>query len=89
MGGYTEEVHEWFNYPRARVPTILVPRPPPFLFSVCAHNNTRERMTGEKRGRPGSIHYVSGREVDVGREGPIFKYIRTKLESEFFTSQDK
>ena len=62
---------------------------PPFLPSVCVHNNTRERKTGEKRGRPGSIHHVSGREVDVGGEGPIFKYIRTKLESEFLTGQDE
>ena len=30
-----------------------------------------------------------GREVDVGGEGPIFKYIRTKLESEFLTGQDE
>ena len=28
---------------------------------------------------------MSGREVDVGGEGPIFKYARTKLESEFLT----
>ena len=32
---------------------------------------------------------MSGREVDLGGEGPIFKYTRTKLESEFLTSQDK
>ena len=37
----------------------LVPRPPPFLPSVCVHNNTRERKTSEKRGRPGSIHHVN------------------------------
>ena len=30
---------------------------------------------------------MSGREVDVGGEGPILKYIRTKLESEFLTSR--
>ena len=30
-----------------------------------------------------------GREVDVDGEGPIFKYIRTKLESKFLTGQDK
>ena len=30
-----------------------------------------------------------GREVDVGGEGPIFKYKRTKLESEFLTGQDE
>ena len=29
---------------------------------------------------------MSGREVDVGGgDGPIFKYIRSKLESEFLT----
>ena len=37
----------------------LVPRPPLFLPSVCVHNNTRERKTSEKRGRPGSIHHVN------------------------------
>ena len=65
----------------------LVPRPPPCLPSVCVHNNTRERKTGEKRGKPGSIRHMSGREVDVGGEGAIFK--STKLESEFPTHQDK
>ena len=50
----------------------FVPRPPPFLPSVCVHNNTRERKTGEKWGRPGSVDHVSGCEVDVGGEGPIF-----------------
>ena len=28
-------------------------------------------------------------EVDVGEEEPIFEYVRTKLESEFLTDQDK
>ena len=32
---------------------------------------------------------MSGREVDVEREGPIFKYIHTKLESEFLAGQDE
>ena len=39
---------------------------------------------------------MSGHEVDVGRwgggggeEGPIFKYVGTKLESEFLTGQDE
>ena len=32
---------------------------------------------------------MSGREVDVGGEGPIFKLTRTKLESEFLTGQDE
>ena len=67
--------------------TSLVPRPPPFLPSVGVHNNTREWKTGKKWGRPGSIHHVSGREVDVGGEGPIFQYILTKLDSEFLTGQ--
>ena len=58
------------------------------LPSICVHNNTRERKTGEKWGRPESIHHMSGCEVDVGREGPIFNYIRTKLESEFLTGLD-
>ena len=40
--------------------TSLVPKPPPFLPSVCIHSNTRERKTSEKWGRPGSIHHVSG-----------------------------
>ena len=42
-----------------------------------------------KTGKPGSIHHVSGHEVDVGGEGAIFKYICTKLESELLTSQDE
>ena len=67
----------------------LVPRPPPFLPSVCFHNNTWEQKTGEKRGRAGSIYHVSGSKVDVGGEGAIFKYVRTKLEGEFLTGQDK
>ena len=55
----------------------LVPRPPPFLPSVCVHNNTRNQKIGDelKQGRPGSIHHVSGCEVDVGGEGSIFKHI--------------
>ena len=66
----------------------LVPRPPSFLPFICVHNNTREHKTGEKRGRPGSIHHVSGCEVDVGG-GADIQCIRTKLESEFLTGQDK
>ena len=63
----------------------LVPKPPPFLPSIFIHNNTRGQKTSKKRGRPGSIHHVSGREVDVGGERPIFKCIRTKPESELYT----
>ena len=66
----------------------LVARPPPFLPPICIHNNnTQEQKTGEKRERPGSIHHVSGREVDIGGEGPIFKYIRTKLVSYTYRSR--
>ena len=59
-----------------------------FLPSICVHNITRERKTSEKQGRPGSIRHVSGRKVDIGGKGPIFKYIRTKPESKFLTSKD-
>ena len=56
----------------------------PFTFTII-------HRSGEKQGRPGSIHHVSGREG--GRKGAggrlIFNYIRTKLESEFLTSQDE
>ena len=56
------------------ISSSLVPRPPPFLPYVCVCNNTWEQKTGEKQGRPpGSIHHMSGREVDIGGEGPIFK----------------
>ena len=44
----------------------LVPRSPTYLPSVCIHNNSLEWKTSEKRGRLGSIHHVSGSEVDVG-----------------------
>ena len=40
-------------------------------------------------GEAGSIDHVSRHEVDVGEEGPIFKYVRIKLESGFLTSQDE
>ena len=63
--------------------------PPLFLPSVCVHNNTREWKTGEKQGRPGNIHHMSGRKVDVGGEGPILKCAHTKLESKFLTDQDE
>ena len=66
----------------------LGPRPPPLLPSVCVHNNTWERKTGEKRGRPGSIHHmVDARLTWGGGGGAIF--IHTKLESEFITGQDE
>ena len=31
----------------------------------------------------------SSREVDIRGEGPMFKYVRNKLESEFLTGQDE
>ena len=37
-----------------------------FLPSVCIHNKTREWKTNKKVGWPGSIHHVSGCEVNVG-----------------------
>ena len=40
-------------------------------------------MGAEDRRKTGSIHHVSGREVDVGGEGLIF------VESEFLTSKDE
>ena len=36
----------------------------------------------------GAFRHVSGCEVEIGAEGAIFKYVRTKLESEFVTGQD-
>ena len=59
--------------------------PPLFISSICIHNDTQEQKTGEKRGRPGSIHHVSGRRG----EGAIFKHEHTKLESEFLACQDE
>ena len=32
---------------------------------------------------------MSGRKVDVGGQGPIFKYVHPKLESGFLTGQGK
>ena len=46
-------------------------------------------MGAEDRQETGKAWEHSSREVDIGREGPIFKYIRTKLESEFLASQDE
>ena len=38
--------------------------------------------TNKKQGRPGSIYHMCGREVDVGGEGPTFKYV-FKLKASF------
>ena len=63
--------------------TSLVPRPPPFLPSVGVHNNTWERKTGKKWGRPGSIHHVSRCEVDVGGRGPYSNIYLLNLTASF------
>ena len=75
---YTKEV--------ASVPGLPPRFDLPFAFTTIHRIEDRRKL---KQGRPGSIHYVSGHEVDVGGEGPIFKYMRTKLESEFLTGQDE
>ena len=49
--------------------TSLIPRPSPFLFFGLKNS-----------GRPGLIHHVSGRKMDVGGEGQIFQ---TKLKASF------
>ena len=66
----------------------LVPRSPPFLPSVTIIHKS-EWKTSEKWGRSGGIHHMSRCAMDVGGEGPIFKYTHAKLESEFLTIQDK
>ena len=43
--------------------------------------------SSEKQGRPGSIHHMSGH--DISGEGPIFKYVCKKVESEFLTGHDE
>ena len=58
----------------------------PFAFTIIHRSR---RPAKKKRGRPGSIDHVSGHDVDAGGEGPIFKYIRSKLESKFLTGQDE
>ena len=56
---------------------------PPFVSSVCFHNNTQEWKTGEKQGRPGSIHHVSGRKVDVGGRGQYSNIYILSLRASF------
>ena len=67
----------------------LVPRPPPFLPSICVHNNTREQKTGKKTGMAWEHSSREWMRDGCRGEGPIFKYIRSKLESEFLTGPDK
>ena len=59
---------------------------PAFTFHL---HNTQEQKTSEKQERPGRIHHVHGYKVDIWGEGSTFKYIHTKLESEFLAIQDK
>ena len=80
-GWATGEPSHLHGYKLASFPSL--PR-----FFVCVHN-AWERKIGEKQRRPGSIHHMSGCKVDTGGEGPIFKYLRAKLESEFLTGQDE
>ena len=47
----------------------LVPRPPPFYLPFAFTIIHGSGRPAKKRGRPGSIHHVSGREVDVGGRG--------------------
>ena len=63
----------------------------PFNFKLLPENLLAFTIIhGSRRpGRPGSIHHMSGCEVDVGGKGPMFKYVRNKLESEFLTGQDE
>ena len=63
----------------------LVPRPPPFLPSICVYNNTQERMIGEKWGRPGNIRHMSGRMVDIGGRGRCSNMYALNLKASFFT----
>ena len=56
-----------------------------FMLSMM-HRNGR---ASKNRGRLGSFdHHVSGCEVDVRGKGLMFKYVPTKLESEFLTGQN-
>lgn len=57
----------------------VVPTPPPsFLFTII-HRSGRQ----VKNGKAWRLHHVCGCKVDVGREGLVSKYVRTKLESRF------
>ena len=60
-----------------------------YLPFLPVNHNKRNWKTGEKQGRPGSIHHMCGYKVDAGGEGLTFKYICTKLESGFHTGQDE
>ena len=65
----------------------LIPRPSPVFFcsSVCLQYNTLERKDGEKLGRPGLIHHTNDVRWTWGghrEEGPIIKYVRTKIEKQ-------
>ena len=57
----------------------------PFAFTKI-HRSGRP---AKKRGRPGSIHHMSGCEVDVGGRADIQICIHTKLENDFHTGQDE
>ena len=58
----------------------------PFAFTII-HGSGRPMKNGEDP--KAFITWVDGCEVDVVGEGLVFKYVRSKLESEFLTGQDK
>ena len=64
--------HYWSGisaWPHKFTAKSFVPRPPPFIPSVCVHNNTREWKTSKKLGRFESVHHVSRRKVDIRGRG--------------------
>ena len=59
----------------------LVSRPPPFLPSICVHNNAQEQKTSEKRkGLGASIMSVDTSWMMGG--GANIQYVHTKLTDE-------
>ena len=64
----------------------LVPRPPPFLPSVCIHINTQEQKTSEKH-RTGIFIMRVDASWTWGGEEPMFKCVRTKMKASFLESK--
>ena len=57
----------------------LVPTPPPFLPSVCVHNNEDQRKTG----KAWEHRHVSGRKVDVRGGGECSNMYALNLKASF------
>ena len=72
-------MHKVFPHPSKGKTISLIPRPPPFFVLRFAFSIIHEAENSDKRGRPGLIHHMSGRGVNVV-EGPIFKYVTNKLQ---------